>query len=103
MEEVTQQIVEEVNEVDSVDCIGFYFKDNTSLENNTVEEDIKIFGQAAGDREEGHGTDRMKGGRTARSTGRRASQRLQKGPWQPTGPQAVQTVATYWFSCPFNL
>ena len=80
MEEVSQQIVEEVNEVDSVDCIGFYFKDNTSFENNTVEEDIKIFGRAAGDREEGHGIDRMEGGRTARSTGRRASQWLQKGP-----------------------
>ena len=62
VEEVTQQIGEENNEVDSVTCIGFYCKDNTCLEHNTVEEDIKIFGQAAGAREEGHG---MTGGRTA--------------------------------------
>ena len=39
--------------------------DTTCLEHNTVEEDIKIFGQAAGAREEGRGIDRMKGGRTS--------------------------------------
>ena len=56
VEEVTQQIVEEVNEVDSVTCIGFYCKDTTCLEHDgTVNEDIMIFGQAAGAREEGHG------------------------------------------------
>ena len=64
VEEVTQQIVDKVNEVDSVTCLGFLCMDTTCLEHNTVEEDIKIFGQAAGAREEGHGIDRMKGGRT---------------------------------------
>ena len=75
-------------------CIGFYCKDTTCLEHDdTVDEDIMIFGQAAGAREEGHGIDRMKGGRTGGSTGRRASQQFQKGHWQPTGPQSVTTAA----------
>ena len=70
-------------------CIGFYCKDNTYLEHDTVEEDIKIFGQAAGAREEGHGIDRMKGARTGGKYRKKGKPAAPERSLTTTGPQAV--------------
>jgi hypothetical protein len=64
VEEAKQQLVEEVNEWDSVTCLGFPCMDTTCLKHYMVEGDIRIFGQAAGAREERHEKDRMKGDKT---------------------------------------
>ena len=57
VEEVTQQIIKEVNGVESLTCRGFPCMDigHHLPQHYTVEVDIRAFGQAAGAREEGHG------------------------------------------------
>ena len=67
VEEATQQIAEEVNEGESLTCLGFPCMDTICLEHYTVEGDIRrTLGQEASAREEGHRRDRMKGDKTGR-------------------------------------